>query len=58
MDNVAVVVSIERYEDLIRKEERINTLDRVVESCRYIGMEEVRAILRISQKEDMANGSN
>lgn len=58
MDNVAVVVSIERYEELIQKEERINALDRMLKAGRYVIMEDVSAILGISKKEDTANESN
>lgn len=58
MDNVAVVVSIERYEELIQKEERINALDRMLKAGRYVIMEDVSAILGISKKEDVANESN
>ena len=58
MDNVAVVVSIERYEELIQKEERINALDRMLKADRYITMEDVSSILEISKKEDTTNESN
>ena len=58
MDNVAVVVSIERYEELIQKEERINALDRMLKADRYIIMEDVSSILEISKKEDTTNESN
>lgn len=58
MDNVAVVVSIERYEELIQKEERINALDRMLKDGRYITMEDVSSILKISKKEDTTNESN
>ncbi len=58
MDKIAVLVSIERYEELIRKEERINTLDRMFKAGRYIIMEDVSSILGINKKEDTANESN
>ena len=58
MDNVSVLVSIERYEELLKKEERINTLDRMLKAGRYIIMEDVSSILEISKKEDTTNESN
>lgn len=58
MDNVSVLVSIERYEELLKKEERINTLDRMLKAGRYIIMEDVSSILEISKKEDANNESN
>jgi len=58
MDNVVVVVSIERYEELIQKEERINALDRMLKADLYVSMEHVNAILGISKKEDTDNESN
>lgn len=58
MDNVSVLVRIERYEELLKKEERINTLDRMLKAGRYIIMEDVSSILEISKKEDANNESN
>lgn len=58
MDNVSVLVSIEKYEELIQKEERINALDRMLKDGRYITMEDVSSILEISKKEDTTNESN
>lgn len=58
MDNVSVLVRIEKYEELIQKEERINALDRMLKDGRYITMEDVSSILEISKKEDTTNESN
>lgn len=58
MDNISVLVSIEKYEELIQKEERINALDRMLKDGRYITMEDVSSILEISKKEDTTNESN
>lgn len=58
MDNVSVLVSIEKYEELIQKEERINALDRMLKDGIYITMEDVSSILEISKKEDTTNESN
>ncbi len=58
MDNISVLVRIEKYEELIQKEERINALDRMLKDGRYITMEDVSSILEISKKEDTTNESN
>ena len=58
MDNVSVLVSIEKYEELLKKEERIDTLDRMLKAGSYITMEDVSSILGISKKEDTTNESN
>ena len=58
MDNVSVLVRIEKYEELLQKEERINALDRMLKDGRYITMEDVSSILEISKKEDTTNESN
>ena len=58
MDNVSVLVRIEKYEELIQKEELINALDRMLKDGRYITMEDVSSILEISKKEDTTNESN
>ena len=58
MDNVSVLVSIEKYEELIQKEERINALDRMLKDGIYITTEDASSILGISKKEDTTNESN
>ena len=58
MEKIAVLISMERYEDLIRKEERINTLDRMLTAGRLVIMEDVSSILKINKKENKVNESN
>ena len=58
MEKISVLISMERYEDLIRKEERINTLDRMLTAGRLVIMEDVSSILKINKKENKVNESN
>lgn len=51
MNELAITISAEKYDELVRKAERIEVVKKVLGSDLYVTLEDVRIILDIKKKE-------
>ncbi len=52
MNKRTINVPVSAYNDLVRKAERIEVVKRMISNDRYIGLEDVKIILGIKEREE------
>lgn len=51
MNEATITITLEEYKDLLRKAERVATVERMVENSGYVSVEDVELVLGIKKEK-------